>query len=81
MRKKCSGTGAEFEIRVNDRRTVKGRQTGIAAVVDTIAILNTDPAFDNFGSTVNGPSCKWTSGVSTRSLRNSVSVWVASRPI
>lgn len=47
LKKKCAESDAEFEQRVTDR------QTEIAAVADTIQILNTDEAFDNFASTVN----------------------------
>merc|ERR1712150_90951 len=41
------GTDEEFDRRVKDRLTE------IAAVADTIAILNSDTAFDNFDKTVN----------------------------
>merc|ERR1719468_192086 len=47
LKKKCSESDAEFEQRVKDRLTE------IAAVDDTIAILNSDTAFDNFETTVN----------------------------
>jgi len=48
LKKKCSETDAEFD------RRVKSRTEEIAAVEDTIKILNTDPAFDVFDRTVNG---------------------------
>jgi len=47
LRKKCAESDAEFEQRVTDRTTE------IAAVEDTIAIINNDKAFDNFEKTVN----------------------------
>lgn len=47
LKEKCAETDAEFEKRVADRNTE------IAAVADTIKILNTDEAFDNFATTVN----------------------------
>merc|ERR1712050_472086 len=47
LKEKCSQTDAEFEARVQDRLTE------IAAVDDTIKILNADTSFDNFEKTVN----------------------------
>jgi len=47
LKQKCSETDAEFEVRVKDRLTE------IAAVGDTIKILNDDSSFDNFDKTVN----------------------------
>jgi len=47
LKKKCSESAAEFDARV------KSRLEEIAAVQDTIKILNSDPAFDNFDKTVN----------------------------
>lgn len=47
LKQKCSETDAEFEQRVKDRLTE------IAAVDDTIKILNEDTSFDNFEKTVN----------------------------
>jgi len=45
LKKKCSESEAEFEARVKDR------MEEIAAVADTINILNTDAAFETFGDT------------------------------
>merc|ERR1740123_994298 len=47
LKQKCQETDAEFEVRVQDRLTE------IAAVDDTIKILNSDTSFDNFDKTVN----------------------------
>merc|ERR1719480_722139 len=47
LKEKCKETDAEFEVRVKDRLTE------IAAVDDTIKILNSDTSFDNFDKTVN----------------------------
>jgi len=47
LKKKCSESASEFDARVKDRLRE------ISAVDDTIAILNTDTAFDNFDKTVN----------------------------
>jgi len=47
LKKKCAETDEEFD------RRVKSRTDEIAAVEDTIKILNTDPAFDVFDKTVN----------------------------
>jgi len=47
VKAKCSETDEEFD------RRVKSRSEEIAAVEETISILNTDEAFDNFGTTVN----------------------------
>jgi len=47
LKEKCSQTDAEFEARVKDRLVE------IAAVDDTIKILNEDTSFDNFDKTVN----------------------------
>lgn len=47
LKKKCSATDEEFEKRT------KSRLEEIAAVEDTIAMLNSDEAFDNFDKTVN----------------------------
>jgi len=47
LQKKCSASGSEFDQRVQDR------MTEIAAVEDTIKILNDDAAFENFDKTVN----------------------------
>merc|ERR1719203_811251 len=44
---KCAETEEEFE------RRMKARNAEIVAVQETIAILNTDKAFDNFDKTVN----------------------------
>lgn len=48
LKQKCAETDAEFEKRTQDRLTE------IAAVADTIKILNSDTSFDNFDKTVNG---------------------------
>merc|ERR1711879_86482 len=55
LKKKCSESSDEFDVRVKDR------MTEIAAVEDTIKILNEDTSFDNFGDTVNTAS---TAGIS-----------------
>jgi len=47
LKKKCSETDAAFEKRMKDRIDE------IKAVEDTIAILNSDSSFENFGTTVN----------------------------
>lgn len=47
LKKKCSESDSVFEVRVKDRLTE------ISAVDDTIAILNSDTAFNNFDKTVN----------------------------
>merc|ERR1740121_1195665 len=47
LKEKCSESAATFETRVKDR------MAEIAAVSDTIQILNSDTAFDNFDKTVN----------------------------
>jgi len=47
LQAKCANTDEEFEKRVKDRLTE------IAAVEDTIKILNSDDAFANFDKTVN----------------------------
>jgi len=47
LKQKCSESAAEFDARV------KSRLEEIAAVQDTINILNSDEAFDNFDKTVN----------------------------
>jgi len=47
LKKKCSESSAEFDTRV------KSRLEEIAAVQDTVKILNADEAFDNFDKTVN----------------------------
>merc|ERR1719454_196118 len=48
--KKCEAADEEFAIRVKDRTTE------IAAVEDTIAILNTDESFDVAEQTLNRPT-------------------------
>jgi len=50
LRKRCSETDAEFE------RRSKSRSEEIAAVADTIAILNSDDSFDAFNKSINSPS-------------------------
>jgi len=50
LKKKCSVSDKEFAQRVKDRLEE------IAACDDTIAIINSDEAFDNFQKTVNTPS-------------------------
>lgn len=47
LKKKCSQSDSEYEARVKDRTEE------IIAVQETIKILNSDEAFDNFGKTVN----------------------------
>jgi len=47
LKKKCAESAAEFDQRVKDRTAE------IAAVEDTIQILNEDKSFDNFSKTVN----------------------------
>jgi len=47
LEEKCSQSDEEFEKRVKDRNTE------IEAVQDTIKIVNSDEAFDNFSKTVN----------------------------
>jgi len=47
LRKKCSESADEFD------RRVKSRLEEIAAVEDTIMVLNEDAAFENFDKTVN----------------------------
>eukprot|EP00401_Gymnodinium_catenatum_P037817 CAMPEP_0117498054 /NCGR_PEP_ID=MMETSP0784-20121206/21510_1 /TAXON_ID=39447 /ORGANISM="" /LENGTH=710 /DNA_ID=CAMNT_0005293115 /DNA_START=71 /DNA_END=2203 /DNA_ORIENTATION=- len=47
VKAKCSETDGEFDARV------KSRMAEIAAVDDTITILNADDAFNNFGTTVD----------------------------
>merc|ERR1719282_682767 len=47
LEKKCAETEEEFERRMN------ARNAEIVAVQDTIGILNSDKAFDNFDKTVN----------------------------
>jgi len=47
LKEKCAQTDTEFEARVKDRLVE------IAAVDDTIKILNEDTSFDNFEKTVN----------------------------
>jgi len=47
LKERCAQTDAEFEQRVKDRTTE------IAAVEETIKILNEDTSFDNFAKTVN----------------------------
>jgi len=47
LEEKCAQTDAQFEKRVKDRTTE------IEAVQDTIKIINSDEAFDNFSKTVN----------------------------
>jgi len=47
LKKKCSESDAEYDARVKDRTEE------IIAVQETIKILNTDEAFDNFDKTVN----------------------------
>jgi chromosome segregation ATPase len=47
---KCAKSAAEFDQRVKDRLEE------IAAVEDTIKILNSDEAFENFGKTVTDPN-------------------------
>merc|ERR1719343_1789903 len=49
LKKKCTEADAEFAARV------KSRTEEIAAVEDTIAILNTDESFDTATATVNKP--------------------------
>merc|ERR1719330_1758156 len=46
LKEKCAMSGEEFDQRVKDR------MAEIAAVQDTIKILNSDEAFDNFSKTV-----------------------------
>merc|ERR1719330_1403059 len=46
LKEKCAMSGEEFDKRVKDR------MAEIAAVQDTIKILNSDEAFDNFDKTV-----------------------------
>merc|ERR1719456_1236258 len=46
---KCEATDKEYQERV------KGRTEEIAAVGDTIAILNSDESFSSFGKTLGGP--------------------------
>uniref|UniRef100_A0A7S4VYZ2 Uncharacterized protein n=1 Tax=Alexandrium monilatum TaxID=311494 RepID=A0A7S4VYZ2_9DINO len=61
LKKKCAQSDAEFEARV------KSRLEEIAAVDDTIKILNEDTSFDLFSKTVNTPSFLQTaSGLSQR---------------
>merc|ERR1719379_2431219 len=50
LKKKCAVSDEEFALRVKDR------QTEIAAVEDTIKILNTDEMFDVSEQTVNKPT-------------------------
>jgi len=50
LKKKCSESAEEFDARVQDRREE------IVAVSDTIKILNSDDAFENFDKTVNTAS-------------------------
>merc|ERR1719379_3026623 len=50
LKKKCAVSDEEFALRVKDR------QTAIAAVEDTIKILNTDETFDVSEQTVNKPT-------------------------
>lgn len=47
LKKKCTESDAEYDTRVKDRTEE------IIAVQDTIKILNSDEAFDNFDKTVN----------------------------
>jgi len=47
LTEKCSNSGTDFDKRVKDRLTE------IAAVEDTIKILNDDKSFENFDKTVN----------------------------
>merc|ERR1719359_2574757 len=49
LEEKCASSAAEFDTRVKDR------MAEIVAVQDTIAILNSDAAFTNFGKTVSDP--------------------------
>merc|ERR1719456_398267 len=46
---KCEATDKEYQERV------QGRTAEIAAVADTIQILNSDESFDSFGKTLGGP--------------------------
>merc|ERR1719456_1979411 len=46
---KCEATDKEYQERV------KGRTAEIAAVADTIQILNSDESFESFGKTLGGP--------------------------
>jgi hypothetical protein len=55
LKKRCSESSSEFDLRVKDRTTE------IAAVADTIAILNSDTSFDNFENTVNSAFVQVTS--------------------
>jgi chromosome segregation ATPase len=50
LNEKCAKSAAEFDQRVKDRLEE------IAAVEDTIKILNSDAAFENFGKTVTDPN-------------------------
>merc|ERR1719330_863884 len=58
LKEKCAMSGQEFDKRVEDR------MAEIAAVQDTIKILNSDEAFDNFDKTV-GANLLQTSKAST----------------
>jgi hypothetical protein len=58
LKEKCAVSDEEFEKRVKDRLEE------IAAVQDTIKILNSDTSFDAFEKTVNTPSFLQTSGSS-----------------
>jgi len=50
LEEKCAKSAADFDQRVKDRLEE------IAAVEDTIKILNSDSAFENFGKTVTDPN-------------------------
>jgi len=70
LREKCSASGAEFDQRVKDRLTE------IAAVADTIKILNDDEAFNNFDKTVNSFVQVSSSNSAKERLRRATSVLV-----
>jgi hypothetical protein len=50
LKTKCAASAAEYDVRVADR------MEEIKAVEDTIGILNSDEAFENFGKTVTNPN-------------------------
>merc|ERR1740117_758373 len=62
LEKKCSETGAEFDKRV------KARTTEIAAVSDTIKILNSDESFESFDK-MQAPAFLQTQSVATDAQR------------
>lgn len=60
LQEKCSVSDEEFAKRVKDR------MTEIEAVADTIKIINSDKAFDNFMTTVNTAFLQMSGGESTQ---------------